>query len=184
MPQILFVNLKNVPPEGQALDRSMAPESLGLREEDFRVRGTVGLQGRLDAGDEGIYRLRGSLDVGLDVVCVRCLESYPVDLRETLDLTYMPQSANVATSEKEDRQPSADEMDVSFYRDEELDLAQIVMEQIILTLPMKPLCKPECLGLCPVCGGDRNVTRCECSRQEIDPRWADLKNALSSREGE
>lgn len=180
----MFVNLKNVPPEGQVLDRSMAPESLGLREEDFRVRRPAILRGRLDPGDEGIYRLRGSLDVGLDVVCGRCLESYPVDLREAIDLTYMPQTANVATSGEENLQPSGDEMDVSFYRDEELDLAQMVMEQIVLTLPMKPLCKPECLGLCPECGGNANVTRCECSRQEIDPRWADLKNVLSSREGE
>lgn len=180
----MLVNLKNVPPEGQALDRSMVPESLGLREEDFRVRRPVVLQGRLDPGDGRIYRLRGSLDVGLDVVCVRCLESFPVDLRDAIDLTYMPQSANVAISDEENRQPSADETDVSFYRDEELDLAHMVMEQIILTLPMKPLCKPECLGLCPVCGGNQNVTRCECSRQEIDPRWADLKNALSSRQGE
>jgi uncharacterized protein len=180
----LFVNLKNVPPEGQALDRSMAPDSLRFCEEDFRVRRPVILQGRLEPGDEGSYRLRGRLDVGLDVVCGRCLESYPVDLREAIDLTYMPQTANVATSGEENRQPSGDEMDVSFYRNEELDLVHMVMEQIVLTLPMKPLCKPDCLGLCPVCGGNRNVTWCECSRQEIDPRWADLKNALSAREGE
>ena len=183
MSQILFVNLKDVPPEGQVVNCLMARESLGFRDEDFRVRDPVVLRGQLDRGDGGGYRLRGSLDVELDVVCVRCLESYPASLREAIDLTYMPQSANVATSGEENRQPTADEMNVSFYEDEELDLSQLVTEQIILALPMKSLCKPECLGLCPLCGGNRNLTRCKCSRQEIDPRWADLKNALDSRDG-
>ena len=183
MSQNPFVNLKDVPLGGQVVNRTMARESLGLRDEDFRVRGPVVLRGQLDRGDEGLYRLRGNLDVELDVVCVRCLESYPVDLQESIDLTYMPQSANVATSGEENGQPTVDEMNVSFYEDEELDLSQLVMEQVILALPMKSVCKPECLGLCPLCGGNRNLTLCKCSRQEVDPRWVELKNVLDARDG-
>lgn len=180
----MFANLKDVPPEGQVLDLSVVPDALGFDERDFSVRRPVVLKGRLDPEEDGVFRLRGSLDVGLDVVCVRCLEVFPVDLREAIDLTYMPQSANVASRDEEDHELSGDDMDVSFYRDDEIDLGHMVFEQIVLSLPMKPLCKPDCLGLCPECGGNRNATRCECSREEIDPRWAGLKGVLGSREGD
>jgi uncharacterized protein len=180
----LFVNLKDVPPEGQVLDRSVVPDILGLDEAEWRVRHPVVLKGRLEPEDEGVFRLRGSLEVELDVTCVRCLEPFPVHLHEAIDSIYLPQSANVAPPDEEERGLRVDDMNVGFYRDDQIDLGHMVFEQIVLALPMKPLCKPDCLGLCPACGANRNVTPCDCSREEIDPRWAGLKNALGSREGD
>ncbi|RME68679.1 MAG: DUF177 domain-containing protein, partial [Nitrospirae bacterium] len=72
-----------------------------------------------------------------------------------------------------------DEAELGFYKNDELDITSIVQEQILLNLPMKPLCMPECKGLCPRCGMNLNTGTCDCPRTEIDPRWSALKKLLS-----
>jgi uncharacterized protein len=62
-----------------------------------------------------------------------------------------------------------------FYVDEEvLETDPILIEQLQLNIPMKPLCRPDCQGLCPVCGADRNAGACSCVESSPDPRWAAL----------
>jgi uncharacterized protein len=60
----------------------------------------------------------------------------------------------------------------------ELDLSPYIWETIILNLPEKVLCREDCRGLCPVCGGRRNVCDCGCAADEADPRLEVLKNLL------
>jgi uncharacterized protein len=71
-----------------------------------------------------------------------------------------------------------DELAVSFYRNDEIDLAHMIWEQIVLALPMKPVCKTDCQGLCPDCGVNRNIKTCSCVRDTVDPRWESLKSLL------
>ena len=62
-----------------------------------------------------------------------------------------------------------------FYADEgRADLDQIAREQIYLSLPLKPICAPDCAGLCATCGGNRNRIQCGCRSTEVDPRLAPL----------
>jgi uncharacterized protein len=65
---------------------------------------------------------------------------------------------------------------VSYYEGDGLDLADVVREQVLLALPMQKLCRPDCQGICPVCGVNRNETTCQCKLQQVDERWAALKN--------
>jgi uncharacterized protein len=76
-----------------------------------------------------------------------------------------------------------EEMGVYHLEGEILETAPILIEQLQLNLPMKPLCSPDCQGLCPVCGADRNAGACSCRESTVDPRWAGLA-ALKSRFGE
>jgi len=62
------------------------------------------------------------------------------------------------------------------YRKDELDLSALIETETTLAVPMKPLCRDDCLGLCPVCGGNRNVTACACAARATDPRLAVLKD--------
>jgi DUF177 domain-containing protein len=78
----------------------------------------------------------------------------------------------------EERSLEADELAASFYEDDRIDLGQMILEQIVLALPMKPLCKVDCRGLCPECGANRNATSCDCEIDDTDPRWATLKTLL------
>jgi uncharacterized protein len=85
---------------------------------------------------------------------------------------YLPATAAPAESERE---VGDDELDTAFYQDGVIDLGQLVREQILLLLPMKPLCKESCAGLCPVCGTNLNTGSCACSPEWDDPRLAPLK---------
>ena len=75
-----------------------------------------------------------------------------------------------------ERQLSEDDLALSFYSGEEIDLAPLFTEQVILTLPTRALCREDCKGLCPRCGVNRNHETCECVEREPDPRLAVLRN--------
>jgi uncharacterized protein len=62
-----------------------------------------------------------------------------------------------------------------------LDLNPLLRESVLLEIPMRPLCRPECKGLCPVCGANRNNSKCKHPEQKIDPRMAALKSLLPKR---
>jgi len=201
----VFIDLDRVPLEGQAIDRTFELEGPYLEGEEFRPLSPVVLSGRLqpvesdengDRGREGVFRLEGRTSCCIELDCVRCLEPFAMELAEELDLLYLPQSANAApaASEGSVEEDSVDslpklsgrglereELAVSFYRDERIDLSQMIVEQIVLALPMKPLCEPECRGLCALCGANRNLASCDCSPEETDPRWAPLKTLQKSR---
>ncbi|MGH9321108.1 MAG: YceD family protein [Vicinamibacteria bacterium] len=143
-------------------------------------------------GDDRIYRLRGTMACRIELACVRCLEPVEMNVEEDLDLLYLPQSQNVApelaesrsSESPDDDEPLPDrgldpeELAVSFYRDGRIDVSQMIVEQIVLALPMKLLCREDCRGLCPECGVNRNQTSCECEPDDTDPRWAKLKTLL------
>jgi uncharacterized protein len=60
-----------------------------------------------------------------------------------------------------------------------IDVDDLVREQLLLALPAQVLCQDECKGLCPICGGDKNLKNCNCQEAEIDPRWAGLKEIVN-----
>jgi uncharacterized protein len=196
----VFIDLDRVPPEGQAVDRAITLEAPYVEGEEFRPLSQVTLSGRLSPvadgargalGGEGVFRLHGAMTCRVELSCVRCLEPFPMDLAEDLDLLYLPQSSNSAAAGEKSEEDELDdlsgrglereELAVSFYRDERIDLSQMSVEQIVLALPMKPLCKPDCRGLCALCGANRNLVSCDCAPEDTDPRWAPLSTLQKSR---
>jgi uncharacterized protein len=61
-----------------------------------------------------------------------------------------------------------------------LDVREVIRQNALLAIPMKPLCKEDCAGLCSQCGKDLNTKQCKCIKQEIDPRWAKLVNLTTA----
>jgi uncharacterized protein len=123
--------------------------------------------------DKARFRLAGTVRTVLELTCSRCIEAYrlPVDVR--FDLRYVPASEMTAT--QDDREVSADDLDTSVYRDDVIDLRELMREQFYLTLPMKPLCTDDCKGLCPQCGVNLNTGTCGCAPVWEDPRLAALR---------
>lgn len=119
--------------------------------------------------DEDDVRVTGELAANVPLVCGRCLEEFRVDVRPSVDLRYGPRPPVGDAVEL-----GADDLDQDFYDNDQLNLATLVETETTLALPMKPLCRPDCRGLCPVCGGNRNVTACACPTRPPDPRLADL----------
>ncbi len=113
----------------------------------------------------------GDLAASVPLTCGRCLKEFRADVRPTVNVRYVPRPAASADAEL-----VADDLDLDFYQNDELDLTALVETEATLALPMKPLCRDDCRGLCPVCGGNRNVAPCACPVRPPDPRLAALRD--------
>jgi uncharacterized protein len=103
--------------------------------------------------------------------CARCLEPYSLTLNSDFSFVLVPKSPLPGEMELD-----AEDLDLSFYEGEEIDVSPLVLEQIILSLPTRPLCQENCKGLCPQCGINRNNDSCTCVAERGDPRLAVLRN--------
>jgi uncharacterized protein len=118
--------------------------------------------------------IHGRIDATVPQVCARCLESFPVDVSAAVDSRFVARPATGDNIELD-----ADDLDTDFYANDELDLGALVETETTLALPMKPLCRAECRGLCPVCGANRNVVACTCPERPRDPRLAALADVAA-----
>lgn len=119
-------------------------------------------------------RLVGSVKATVVIECDRCLAPLSVPVDQSFDLLYVPPAR--PASAHDEKELGEDDLSVSFYQGQAIDLDDLVREQIELTLPMARLCAEGCRGLCPHCGANLNQGQCDCSSEEIDPRWAALKD--------
>ena len=115
-------------------------------------------------------RVHGRLGATVPQTCSRCLEVFPARVDAPVDVRVVPRPATADSVEL-----GADDLDVDFYQDDQLDVARVLETETTLALPMKPLCREDCRGLCPVCGGNRNAQACACRPEATDPRWTALR---------
>ena len=118
------------------------------------------------------YRLAGRVQTTLELPCGRCLELFTLPIDASFDLRYHPHAENKGEGELEIEE---DDLTSAFYEHDEIDLGQLMREQFYLSLPMKPLCRVDCKGLCPSCGTNWNHAACDCKREWEDPRFKALK---------
>ena len=127
-------------------------------------------------------RLKGSFSGRFQVHCARCVEPVEIPLTAEYDLIFRPSAAD---SEATERSITAPETEIGYYLGDGLSLEDVLREQVLLSLPVKTLCKPDCKGLCPRCGADRNSQPCTCDVGPSDPRWtalAGLRSQIESQE--
>ena len=105
--------------------------------------------------------------------CDRCLEDATFPVEHDFDLLYRPALLEGERPEEELDESAAD---LAFYEGGGLELKTALREQVLLALPMQRTCRPDCKGICPVCGQNRNQTVCGCEVRPVDDRWAALKN--------
>jgi uncharacterized protein len=120
---------------------------------------------------EGGYSLSAGLSWAGKLECSRCLALFDFVGEEEFSLL-LYQRAPVAEAELS---LDKDDLDAYFYDEPIVPVAPIVEERIQIAIPMKPLCREDCRGLCPQCGDDRNVSECNCVVEFIDPRWRALQ---------
>lgn len=115
----------------------------------------------------------GLICTSLIMACSRCLESvvFPVECYFHYIATPAPQ----VVIQTEELELSSEDLDVTYYDGETIDLEPLIYEQLILEVPMKVLCRDDCQGICPTCGKNRNFDSCTCSEERIDERFAILK---------
>jgi uncharacterized protein len=148
---------------------------LDFSDEDVRQATPLTATGiaELLANTEGEVRIQGSLKVDMECECDRCLGAARFSLDAPFDLFYRPM-ADIAREEEVEIDEG--EAEIGFYEDGGIDLEDVLREQVLLALPMQRTCREDCQGICPICGANRNETRCECKVETRDDRWGALRN--------
>lgn len=111
----------------------------------------------------------GSLIFNYHVNCDRCLNSFviPMNVQSMRWMAPLQESQRQRDQEEmEEVELSAEDINFSFYKGDEIDLGEMLVEQTFLDLPMVFLCRPNCKGLCKICGGNLNAKNCDCSEKQ------------------
>ena len=168
---MLALNLARIRTAHERFEREYQPHEAGPSTDAYAVVEPVSLSFDIYK-DKDKFHLVGSAKTTLELFCGRCLEAYRLPIDAAFDLRYQPAAENAGVGEHE----IADaELDTAFYENDEIDLGQLLQEQFLLALPMKPLCSEDCKGLCPNCGTNWNSASCDCNTRWEDPRLAALK---------
>ncbi len=169
------VELASLERHGGKFAHNYQPGELDLNEERVTVVAPPRVTGRIQQTDSKVT-VKGEATAELRLECDRCLKSVPVPVSSSFEVEYV-------TPETYQADPAAELLDedlaLSVFDGEAIDIDELVREQLLLALPAQVLCQEECKGLCPACGGDRNLADCECEEAEIDPRWAGLKEIVN-----
>lgn len=181
----LSFNLSEILTDGLEVDRDVLPSDLDLSGEDARLEGPVHVSATLRLEDSCVL-VTGLIDGTAVRQCVRCLRSFTEPLLVSFSAEYAkktpvarPKPGKAAA--RPERAPG-DETDVYEFVGEQVDLAPMIREQIILAEPMQPICREDCRGLCSVCGQDRNITSCRCE-ETVEGTLAEKLRAAQQKQG-
>ncbi|MBN1548247.1 MAG: DUF177 domain-containing protein [Syntrophaceae bacterium] len=114
----------------------------------------------------------GSLDTVIETDCSLCLDKARLPVKSRFHYVFVPRRG----AADEEKELTAEDMDVEYYQEETIDLDPIILEQIVLQIPMRVVCREKCRGLCPQCGANLNKTNCNCSSKIVDERFSVLKD--------
>jgi len=146
-----------------------APDGFGLELIGVPRGATIDLDLRLESVMEGVL-VSGTATMPVEGECSRCLdplsESVTVDVQE---LFAYPDSTSDVTSTEEE---------VSRLQGDLIDLEPVLRDAVVLALPVNPLCREDCPGLCPDCGAHWDELPNDHSHDQVDPRWAALQQMI------
>lgn len=144
---------------------------------DSALKPLTALNGKVDLirTHDGVL-VRANLHTTVELSCSRCLTTFAMPVRFQIDEEFHP-TLDILTGA---RLPQTDDTDEATQIDlhHHLDLSEIVRQDLTLALPLVPLCRSTCQGLCPTCGKNWNEGACDCPVQDLDPRFAVLKQLL------
>lgn len=133
--------------------------------------------------------LEGELRGALELECGRCLARYRQPIRERFRLVLEPAGERVpadpegAAALARDGLYLSDELEAGWFRGSELDLGGFFQEGIALLVPVQPVCREDCRGLCPSCGVDRNSESCSCAEANPSSPFAALRGLRTQMTG-
>lgn len=167
----MIVDLTNLKKSPLNFEFPLPPEIIDL-ESDGAALKSAAVKGKLTKGIVTVT-VEGEISAVAEIECTRCL----LATEHKLDIPFKTEyvAAEHFTQAKEAELQEQD-LDVTVYEDDQIDLTELVREQILLNLPEQSFCKIDCRGLCEKCGANRNLLDCSCIEKEFDPRWSALKN--------
>ncbi len=166
----MLISLQELELHRIVVSKTYASGDIDYHGADFRQVGPLSVDAVAELEGSEI-RIRGHLKTRLASACDRCLGPVELPVERELDLVYRPMKA---IAREEEIEIPADELEVGFFSGDGIALADVVAEQVILSVPMKVICRPDCRGLCPVCGADRNREVCQCPPARPDSPFSTL----------
>jgi uncharacterized protein len=168
----MVIDVDRIPKDGLAVSRDFEFFNVDLVEENTVFLSPAHAEVIVRKVSDEIW-IKGRVTARLSFVCSRCLSPYEFPVDSTFDLVYLPEELDLMKDELEE-----DGLGQVFYRDNQIDLREIILEQLNLTFPLKPLCAESCEGICAVCGKIRRNGDCSCEVKEEDHRLLKLKNIV------
>ena len=174
------IHITDLSVEGLRLEDRIDPGQLPdlvplLENEDCRFEGPLTVSLRVTPS-AGMFQVEGRITGKAIMACSRCLAAVECPLRNTFRLTFARSIPGEATdSPLEFHELQAEELGVVLFDGDQIDFRDIIQEQVILAIPMQPLCREDCRGLCARCGANLNDDSCDCHGDDVDPRLAILK---------
>ncbi len=167
----MLVKLKDIPEEGLHLRYKEIPEQLSV---SGYVNKDVEIDAHIVKNADAIF-IDGSIEAELKMECSRCLKEFSVTINPQFSVNYLPV---LEGSNEEEFELNKADMEIGFYKGDTFKLDDLIKEQIVLSIPLQPLCSLSCKGICPVCGQNLNIKGCNCEQENIKPQFAALKNLL------
>jgi uncharacterized protein len=119
--------------------------------------------------------VQGDVQADVDVLCSRCLDNITLSVDARLEEQFKP-TVDVETGRVIKREDEAEDEDAfAIDPNHHMDLSEPIRQALLVALPMRPLCREDCKGLCPVCGANRNTTDCGHTDEPMDSRWEGLR---------
>ena len=167
----MIIDLASVGRTPKPIGLAFEPDDIDL-DEGTRLTDKAVFAGEISR-DGTKTHVRGRIETKVETDCVRCLEPVAKDIDIEFEDIFIDATEEPTDDEIE---LGKDELDESLITDDEIDMAEVVREQLILATTETVFCKEDCKGLCPKCGGNRNLIDCKCEEKTQDPRWAALRD--------
>ncbi|MFH2012212.1 MAG: DUF177 domain-containing protein [Pseudomonadota bacterium] len=162
------LNIEDIPIGGLDIKEALALDLLKQTNKDigetgeYKISVPVLFDLKVTKSNRNVF-LDGNIATSITMVCSRCLKefNYPVLINDFKYIFCPAEDKNIV----DDLELSSEDLESSFYLGEDINVTQVILEQITLAIPFKPLCHDLCRGLCNQCGRDLNNEKCECSEE-------------------
>jgi DUF177 domain-containing protein len=138
---------------------------------EYQIEGPISVEVSVYRAGTDIF-FEGRLRARAHTACARCAEEFDIDAEHPFRFVLAPKAVGFG----EETDLRTEDMEFSLYEGEEIDLSPLIREQLLLSLPTRPLCREDCRGLCPHCGINLNRGTCGCKEERLDPRFAALRS--------
>ena len=154
----MAIKINDIPAEGLTLQLA---DKVDLFDKGTASTGFSAVLNIKPAGN-GIIHISGKVQAEPELECSRCLKHFTYKIGSEMDIDVSPLSAMTGGHEHE---LAGGELETEFYQGDEIEPLDFIKEQILISIPMVPVHSPDCKGLCPVCGTDRNLAECKCTNE-------------------
>lgn len=164
--------VSQIPDEGIEIHSVETAKGMGIEPSDLKLNDDVRTDARVSRQGR-VFFVDGLLRTSLCLTCSRCAGEFNYPVRAEFYCQEEP--VREIDTEKEAVLHRGD-MDIDHYAGDEVELNDIFREQVMLAIPMHPLCKADCRGLCPKCGQNLNIKKCDCTEDKAQNPFSIIKN--------